>query len=409
MNTAAFERTSFHFHRSSPPGEGGVALFELYGEGARPALQAICRPRSGGLPAPGHARIVDFLDAAGEPLDEAILSQAPAGSTWSGLESWILSVHGGIWMGQKVEESLAALGGVPLTADGVLRRAVESGALDAVQAAACKLLVEARTEKAARFFSRQRCGELSSRVREALDALERNDLSECCDILRGLAGAYRPAYRLGCPLHVLIAGRPNAGKSTLFNRLVEEERAAVTSIPGTTRDLLEEMVALEDYPVLLKDGAGLQPLNSVGPIEREGIRKVLESARDAVIYLIPYPWERLAQDQEFLSRQDPDRKLVVASLSDLAREGHEPPADLSLSALTGEGVEALKRAIVRRWIDDRERPSEAVPCAPFTPSQEQCILEGLALAEGGGNLDAIRTALVESLLHSWSDSEAQLE
>ena len=395
------QRASFHFHRSSPPGEGGVALFELFGEEAVRALQAICRPRGGRLPAPGQARIVDFLDAAGEPLDEAILSLVPAGSSWSGLEAWILSVHGGIWMGQEVEESLAALGGVPLTADGVLRRAVESGALDAVQAAACKLLVEARTEKAARFFSRQRCGELSSRVREALDALEQNDLSECRGILRRLAGSYPQAYRLGHPLHVLIAGRPNAGKSTLFNRLVEEERAAVASIPGTTRDLLEETVALEDYPVLLKDGAGLQPLHAVGPIEREGIRKVLESAQDAVIYLIPYPWQRLAQDDEFLSRRAAEEKLVVASLSDLAREGQVPPAELSISALTGEGVEELKQTIVRRWIDDRERPSEPVPCAPFTPSQQRCLLESLALAEGDGNLDAIRTALVESLLHSW--------
>jgi tRNA modification GTPase len=396
---------SFCFHRATPLGEGGVALFELYGDGAAKALREVFRPKGGFLPEEGEARLGSFLDGSGSGIDDGILSRVPARGSWSRLDAWTLSVHGGLWIQANVTLRLKEMGGSFLETAGILRLALEKGVMDAVEAAAYELLLEARTEKAARFFLRQYGGELSARLREGLSIIDQGRLGDALRMAEDLVSEAGPAFRLGHPLKVLIAGRPNAGKSTLFNRLVERERAVVTPVPGTTRDTLEELIQIDGYPVSLADGAGLRALESAGEIEREGIKRVLERKDDAVLYLFPHPWEWTALDHEFVQRFPRRRSLLLASLADLNLEGREPDADVTLSALKGKGLEELRREILVQWIDPRGPGRKEISPAPFTRSQVEILSRGLELAgELPGGLDALRSAFVECLGSSWPES-----
>ena len=407
--TGVTAETGFHFHLATPEGEAGIAVFELYGPGAAAALQKAFRPRAKALPEPGRSRLGDLVDLEGGLVDEAVVSNVPPEASWAGLSTWAVSVHAGPWIQEKTVSLLCELGGARLDLRGVLTLSVEAGALDAVQAAAYELLVEARTEKAARFFVRQHVGELSSSLREGLAAAEAGELDKARSILACLLGRSGPAFRLGHPLRVLLAGRPNAGKSTLFNRLVEDERAVVTPIPGTTRDTLEEMIQIEAYPVIVADSAGIRPLASVGEVEREGIRRVHERADDAVVYLVPHPWTWTGEDLAFVARVAPGRVIAVESLADLAPAAPAFPVEavahesLRLSALTGEGLDGLRRLIVRRFIDDRDDPARDVPGAPFTARQAKILSRAVAFGApcAAPGLDAIRAAYIECLHRSW--------
>lgn len=398
------ESPAFHFHRATPRGEGGVALFEIYGSGALPAVKAAFRPRSGGLPEEGRARLADVVDPSGEAVDEAVLARVPAEAMWSRLPAWTACVHGGPWLEGRIQSILSGLGGGPLDTAGVLRHSMSAGAMDALEAAAYECLIAARTEKAARYFLRQHHGELSARLRAGIALADAGDARGAFSILESLLGAATPAYRLGHPLHVLLAGRPNAGKSTLFNRLLEEERAVVSPIPGTTRDTLEEMIAIGGFPIVIADGAGLRPLEAADPVEREGILRVHARNDDAVLHLVPYPWSILDEDRAFLARLEPERVLLIGSFADLARPDEEARVGLRISALAGGGLPALRRAIVERWIDGRDPPGQEVPAAPFTWRQRQ-VLDRAAPLPGHGRgpplLDEVRRAYIECLRNSW--------
>jgi tRNA modification GTPase len=391
--------SGYGFTRVTAAGEGAVATFELFGRDAGAALETLFRPRGGRWPSAGEIRVGDLVDPDGGAIDEATLARVAGGAGWSGLETWRLSIHGGLWLQGRVAELLIALGGRALSLCDVLAMAVEAGALDAAQAAAYALLVEARTDRAARFFARQHAGELSARVAECLRLCERGAVSDLRALLEGLLAHSREALRLASPARIVLAGRPNAGKSTLFNRLVGEERAVVTPVPGTTRDLIEGDTSLDDYPVTLVDSAGIREPNAVGAVEREGLRRVVEGRFDGVLYLIPPPWQPDSGDEAFLRSLTSDGRLVVGSMADLPGDRPVREGRLYVSARSGEGIEPLRRAIVRAWIDRRDDPREEVPCAPFTPRLRALFRRALSAAEetGSAALDAARSALVESL------------
>jgi len=397
----------FHFHQATPSGEGGVAVFEVYG-GAPDVLRALFHPRGGALPGPGEARLGSLVGRDGKPIDEALLALVPPAGMWCGLEAWTLSVHGGIWIQRAALAALADRGGRELDREGVLALSVSEGALDAVQAAAYELLVTARTAKAARFFARQREGELSGTLREAIAAAGAGDLPGTIErVDRILAGA-PAAIRLGTPLRVLLAGRPNSGKSTLFNRLVEDERAVVTPIPGTTRDANEEAIAIGGFPVIVADSPGLRSLGEVGEVERLGIEAVLERRDDAVLYLVSPPWSRSQEDDAFIARLPPDRVLLLATFADV-EDGEAPAAALRISGLRGDGIDLLRSEVRRRWLDGRASESDSgaddMPCAAFTEEQVHVLRQALDRArdigEKGARLDGLRAASMECLRSSW--------
>ena len=398
---------SLAFHLATPPGEGGIAVFELYGDSARGLLARLFRTR-GDLPPPGGSKLGILTDPAGEEIDEVVVGQVPSRGMWCRLPAWTVAVHGGVWIQSRVAEVLSGAGATRLSRRDVLLRAVNEEALDTIEATAFEYLIEARTERAAAFFSRQHGGELSREILHLLSIVEEartapgrstNGIAR----LRGLLRGAERAYRLGQPLRVLIAGRPNSGKSTLFNALVGKERVVVAPQVGTTRDLIRETIAIEGWPVEFLDSAGLHSAPA-DPVEQEAIRRLREEQVDAVIYLVAPPWKLLPEEHEFIDRFPGSRVSRVAAFSDVERPDASAGFALAVSGLRGDGLEELKRSIVLGWLGAREGGSGDTP-APFTLRQRDLLekaLEAWESAAESGALDAVGEALIIVLRSSWS-------
>ncbi len=402
MNAAA----DFTFHLASPAGEGAIALIEIYGAGGESAVRACFKSPKGALPRVGRARYGDFVQPHGDVIDDVVVQRIPAAAMWSGREAWVVELHGGQWQQAQVRATLRRVGGVEQSLREVLVSSVREQTLDAIQAAAYECLVEARSEKAARFFLRQHRGELSRLVRTELDQLTAETLERLASRAAPWLERSRAARHLAAPLRVLIAGRPNAGKSTLFNRLVEEERAVVSDVAGTTRDVLVAQIDLFGYPVVLHDGAGLRPEGEGDLVEELGIRKVIAGEWDAVIHLVRYPWRLDSAEIELLQRVPAGRRLMVASGADLAVDNSsdvDATFDLKVSAHSGEGVDELRQLIAERWICSGLGADDEVPCAPFSDRQValfQAAITASASREDDA-LDATRAAFLQCLRSSW--------
>jgi len=400
------------------------------------------------LPAPGQAAFGDWIERDGQSLDEAILTGMPSSASWSRLECWTVSVHGGTWIQQRLRESLGEDGGEYLEVDGVLRLALRLGALDAVQACAYRCLLDAATPRSAAFLTRQYQGALSRELRR-LEAVLEACSGASGDAVRGVQEVRAAVdalleqatlgLRLATPLRLLIAGAPNAGKSTLFNALVEDERVAVAPVSGTTRDVIEEFIALEDCPVVLADSAGLRAGEDV--VERLGVERTLERMEpadsDAILYLVRPPWRLTRAEEGLLERLSPARLLLVATQLDRwdpegasAVEGASatvPAAPVrssadaeallagaraqldgskatqgmpvvAISARTGEGMDVLRQSIVERWIGAVPRTIPEPDAAPFTSAQV-VSLERAANLLGASepDLDVVRRIFLECL------------
>ena len=417
---------SFSFHRATPAGEGGVAIFELYGEGAGSVLSRLFRGAE--LPAEGRSRLGALVDLEGDDLDEVVVSRVPAVGTWSRMSAWTVSVHGGVWVQSRVGEVLTGVGGAERSRREVLLDAVNRGALDAIEAAAFEHLIGARTERAAAFFSRQYHGELSGRIHEFIrdfirppnqPASRQRCGNECVDGTRRLDDLLRrapAAYRLANPLRLLIAGRPNSGKSTLFNALVERERVVVSDKLGTTRDLIREVIALKGFPVELIDSVGLHSAPS-DPVEKEAVEKIWRQEVDAVLYLVAAPWNVHPEERGFFERFPAARVLKVATFRDLGLTPEALAFPVQISATSGEGLTELRRAIVAGWLDpDGEADEPPDLPAPFTLRQHRLLeaahdswQKASSMPPGAESrlaLDAVGEALIICLRSSWPDEAA---
>ncbi len=339
------------------------------------------------------------------PIDEALCVRFPAGRSYTGEPGFELSLHGSPVTVRAVLRALVDAG-CRLAEPGELTlRAVLSGRMDLVAAEAVDDVVHAKTEAAARAALRALRGGLSARiapVREALvDALAEiearldfpdEELGDARleDLARGLgearaataallAGA-RTGRRLREGARVVLYGPPNAGKSTLLNALLDEERALVHHEPGTTRDVLEAPFEIAGIPVTLVDVAGVRPLGDAGDVERMGIERAEgERARaDVVVALVPAnepgavdSARALGGDVVVLSKADLLKDAAAALIHARAPAGVAPGAVLRVSARTGAGLEALRGALAARLRDGggddddeallmRERQVEAV-------------------------------------------------
>ena len=384
-----------------------MALVELYGRGVEAVLREVFRPARGQLPLLGRACLGDLV-AGAESFDEAVLTRIASTDAWSFLETWSLAFHGGTWLQARVVELLSAYGGQRLDTRGVLRLAVHEERMDAIRAAAYELLLASTAQRAAGFFLRQySSGELSNEVGEILGALAAGAPEAARTRLVSLLEWAEPAVRLGTPLRVLLAGRPNVGKSTLFNALLEDERAVVASVAGTTRDLIEEDITLDDYPFRLIDSAGLRPHAAVDPVEREGVaraRAAVAAGRcDRVLYLIAPPWRLESVDKEFLASVGENRALLVYSKADVAPEAAPEVAASSgfaVSAHSGGGLATLRAGLLERWLG--LAPQQEVPCGPFTEPLRGRFERALEELSGGQReLDGVRRLFIECLRMPW--------
>lgn len=290
------------FALATAPGRAAVALVRASGPGAGPALDALCGRR----PEPRRASVRKLRSGGGDVFDEALTLWFPAPGSYTGEDSFELHLHGGPAIVRACQDALMALG-LRLAEPGEFtRRAFQNGRLDLSQAEAVADLVDAETEAQRRQALDQLGGGLARRYAawraelvEALALLEAEidfpdeDLPDALSARVGprlarLAGELEAALadaargeRVRDGYRVALIGAPNAGKSTLFNALLERDAAIVTPVAGTTRDVLEAGVVFEGYKVLLADTAGVRATTDA--IEAEGVRRARAWAEAAAL------------------------------------------------------------------------------------------------------------------------------
>lgn len=346
----------------SPPGRAALALLGLRG----PALADVLAALLGRAPAGGRASHVRVLDAAGRALDDALW--LPLGP-----EEGVLSLHGNPVLVAAVTARLGELG-VQEEPGGIERW----GGGDRLAEEALRLLPAAPNPRGAIFLLAQR-DRLAEWARAGVAASGAVPAAEIHAALARRA-ATLPFER---PPRIALAGVPNAGKSTLFNRLLGRERVVVDERPGTTRDRIEEHGVVADRPVVWIDGAGLR--ESADEIEREGVRRMAESAAgaDLVLLLVP-PWgdvpELPARSGRPLLRIRSRADSIAAAepAADTAAGGDAAP--LAVSGRTGAGIPALLAEVARRLWGSAELP--AAP-TPFAERQVAALREVLRRREAG--------------------------
>jgi tRNA modification GTPase len=374
---------------ASPAGRGAVGVIRVSG----PLVPEIATGILGGLPAPRQARFSSFLDAQGKSVDEGLALYFPAPASYTGEHVLELQGHGGALIVDMVLRRLLELGCRMARPGEFSERAFLNGKIDIAQAEAIADLIDAGTTAAARAAVRSLQGEFSARITdlksritslrayveaaidfpdEEIDFLSDNALRErLAAVFAGfesITTAARQGALLREGLHVVIAGKPNAGKSSLLNRLAGDEVAIVTDVPGTTRDVLRQQVHLDGLPLNLVDTAGLRA--TVDVVEVEGVRRARnEMARaDRVLYIVDAgivgesDSQAWAADLEQLPAGVPVtlvfNKIDLTGSPARLDEDTAPPR-LFLSARTGAGLDLL-RTHLKATVGYRETESGAL-------------------------------------------------
>lgn len=315
--------------------------------------------------------MAELLDEAGTVVDETLVTYYAAPRSYTAEDVVEVACHGSpVVLRHCVERALA--GGARLAEPGEFTlRAYLNGRIDLPQAEAVHDLITATTLHQAKVAAQQMGGSVSrmlapvkQQMLELIALLEagidfaEDDISVAGEAeLLGRLGSLVTAtghliesFRYGKLVHdgiaLAIAGRPNAGKSSLFNRLLERDRAIVTDIPGTTRDTVAETFVLEGIPVRLIDTAGVRESEDV--VERLGIERTYQALADADLSILVFDLsEPLREEDRALLERADGARVLVGNKADLPR-GMETDLELcEVSALTGEGVEELRRRLVR--------------------------------------------------------------
>jgi tRNA modification GTPase len=349
---------------ATAPGRSAIGILRVSG----PAVPDIARQLLGRLPPPRQAMLASFRDADGAAIDQGLALYFPAPHSYSGEDMLELQGHGNPVIIEQLLARLHALGARAARPGEFSSRAFLNGKLDLAQAEAVADLIASDTAQAARGAMVSLAGGFSQRVAELarridglraeveawLDFPEEDPriatlqdyarrASTLADDCSRLIDRAREGQLLRDGLRVVLAGRPNAGKSSLFNRLLDRERAIVSPIPGTTRDTLEATVSLRGIALHLTDTAGLRDAGD--DIEREGMRRTREVLResDHLLLLVPAGESISDTDRELLAL--PAGSVTLLRTKRDLTEGIEGSLDgvvtIAVSVLTGDGLPAL--------------------------------------------------------------------
>ena len=349
---------------ATPTGRGGIGVVRISG----PHTPAVARAVLGELPRPRHATYAAFRDARGETIDRGIALYFPAPHSYTGEAVLELQAHGGRIVLQEVLTACLDAGSRLAEPGEFTRRAFLEGRIDLAQAEAVADLIEASSREAARSALRSLSGEFSAAIdalrgelvelralteamldfpEEELDPLQRHEAEAKLARLRAsldqVLAKSRKGILLRTGLHVVLTGPPNVGKSSLLNRLAGQERAIVTPIPGTTRDVLREPVQIEGVPLTLVDTAGLRV--STDHIEQLGVERARQELAAADIVLVVA--EATTEPAQAADIPGDGMHLFVFNKVDLHPEFAPRDGTLAVSALTGAGIEQLRKAILQ--------------------------------------------------------------
>jgi tRNA modification GTPase len=430
---------------ATPPGRGGIGVVRLAGPRSRRIAEPMLRLKHdlepgraifGELIEPCGAEVSSFrfpvssdLTAGNwkletrnsDSIDEVVVTYFAKPHSYTTDEIVEISAHGAPVVLRHIVELCVAAGARLAEPGEFTMRAFLNGRIDLTQAEAVRDLIDSQTLYQAKVAAQQLEGALSRRLQpvkkklvELIAVLEagidfaEDDVSVMPDqlILERIAGVRQPLKELAASfaygkivhegLTLAIIGRPNVGKSSLFNRLVERERAIVTAAPGTTRDLVSETVAIGGIPIQLVDTAGIR--HALDEVESIGIRKSMEALADADLVLIVLDASRpeSGEDAELLRHAQKRPTIIVENKCDLALSGEGPvgngqSAKVRTSALTGEGIPELRAAILRHIGGENGVQAEA---GFLTNVRHQGLVE-----DSLGALDAATAAVTGKIPH----------
>ena len=354
---------------ATPAGRGGIGVIRLSG----PLTSSIAQGILGELPEPRRAALRVFRDARGDMLDGGLALYFPAPASFTGEDVLELHAHGGPVVMDMLLARTLELGARPALPGEFSQRAFLNDKLDLAQAEAIADLIDSGSTEAARAALRSLQGEFSAAVRSLTDVVTetrmyveaaidfpeeevdflgdlalRERITNALELCTQITARARQGSLLREGMTVVIAGRPNAGKSSLLNRLAGYEAAIVTDIPGTTRDVLRERIHIDGMPLHVADTAGLRDEADV--VETEGIRRARRemAGADRILYLVDAT--RLLDDESMRAEiatlpADIPVTLIINKIDAVnarARYEQSAPPRLHLSATTGEGVDLLR-------------------------------------------------------------------
>lgn len=332
---------------ATPPGEGGIAIVRLSGSGVMEKIHSIFKPYRPGLDLrqkPGHTLNLGWIvDEKQEVIDEVLLGIMKAPHSYTGEDVIEINCHGGTLPARRCLEMVTKRGARLAEPGEFTRRAFLNGRLDASQAEAVIEVIRAKSEKGLKLAMKQLEGKNSRHIQSLeekivsvnamLDAsLDFPDevgephYNEIEEILEGVvrsidkllaAGQRGEVYRQG--INIAICGKPNVGKSSLLNALLRKDKAIVTSIPGTTRDVIEDYINVKGIPVRLMDTAGIRDTQDI--VERIGVERSQEVIRDSdlVIFLLDVESGITAEDVEIFDKLERQKVLVLVNKDDLEK------------------------------------------------------------------------------------------
>jgi tRNA modification GTPase len=352
---------------ATPAGRGGIGIVRVSG----PLSKKVAESVVGRVPAPREATLARFRAADGAPLDEGIALFFPAPHSYTGEDVLELQGHGGTMVMRELLRRCVALGARTAEPGEFTRRAFLNGRIDLAQAESVADLIDAASAEAARSAARSLAGEFSARVHalarallelrvhveacidfpeEEIDPADRASQRGALDRIRDSLGRLLAEARQGAVLReglvVVLAGRPNVGKSSLLNRLAGEDVAIVTPIAGTTRDYVRASIALEGVPIELVDTAGLR--ESEDAVERIGVERSWRALHAAHAAIFVEDAHEPSADDALLRAQLPQGLPFARVVNKVDLVGKPPGRSdapetvIHLSAKTGEGVDLLR-------------------------------------------------------------------
>jgi tRNA modification GTPase len=367
---------------STPPGRSGIGIVRISGPDSLSILQTLVAPKSF-WPQPNLLSLKTLNDpSTGQTLDQALICFFKAPHSFTGEDVVEMHCHGSPVLLRHLIDTILKLNARLADPGEFSLRAVNNGRLQLTEAEAIRDLIDAQTDAALLQATRQMKGEISHRLRPAKEALLRiivrlesslefveedlptveyneiiNALQELGAELSALAETFSRGRLLRDGLKVAFVGRPNVGKSSLFNSLLGQGRAIVTEIPGTTRDTISESIALDGVPVTLIDTAGIRA--STDQIESIGVERTRRAAADADLLIVVVDGSQplLDEDQSVLAEVEKTLHVLAVNKSDLASfsldrlDSHLSRANrlfvFPVSAKTLTGLEGLRAAILK--------------------------------------------------------------
>jgi tRNA modification GTPase len=390
---------------STPPGRGGLGIVRISGDEARAIAERLLRFRRPPSWRPWTVTLAELPDPEGHTVDQVLVSFFARPRSYTAEDVVEISCHGSPVVLRYCVERACSLGARLAEPGEFTLRAFVNGRIDLPRAEAVRDLIEARTLYQARIAAQQAEGSVSRRLAPVKDQLtnlvalleagidfaeDDVPVASAAEIvarldpviaaIRELVSSFSYGKLVHDGLVLAIVGRPNVGKSSLFNRLLEQDRAIVTDIPGTTRDLVSETASLGGIPVKFVDTAGVRQGEDL--VERLGVERTFQAMADADLTLVVVDLSQPIEeaDRELIERaRRQGRFLLVGNKSDLPRRAELDEPHVVVSALTGDGLSELRRRILEAIAPGG--PDEVPPGFITNARHERLLRDALAALE----------------------------